>query len=59
MLISKILKVDLILFSLFLSLIAVSVEAKTGSGKASETDKLSLEPPQGSARLDDSRLFSR
>jgi len=38
MLIRKILKVDLILFSLFLSLIAVPVDAKTGSGKATETE---------------------
>ena len=38
MLISKILKVNLILFSLFLSLIAVSADAKTGLGKATETE---------------------
>ena len=38
MLISKISKVDLILFSLFLSLIVVPVDAKTGSGKATETE---------------------
>jgi sugar lactone lactonase YvrE len=38
MLISKISKVDFILFSLFLSLIAVPVDAKTGSGKATETE---------------------
>ena len=38
MLISKTLKVDLILFSLFLFLIAVPVDAKTGSGKATETE---------------------
>jgi len=38
MLVSKIFKVDLILFSLFLSLIAVPVDAKTGSGKATETE---------------------
>ena len=38
MLISKPLKVDLILFSLFLFLIAVPADAKTGSGKATETE---------------------
>ncbi|MBT5258701.1 MAG: hypothetical protein HOL75_07330, partial [Nitrospina sp.] len=38
MLISKILKVDFILFLLFLFLIAVPVDAKTGSGKATETE---------------------
>ena len=38
MLISKTLKVDLILFSLFLFLIAVPADAKTGSGKATETE---------------------
>ena len=38
MLISKILRVNLILFSLFLSFIAVPVDAKTGSGKATETE---------------------
>ena len=38
MLISKTSKVDLILFSLFLFLIAVPADAKTGSGKATETE---------------------
>lgn len=38
MLVNKIFKVDLILFSLFLSLIAVPVDAKTGSSKATETE---------------------
>ena len=38
MLISKILKVNLVLFTLLLSPIAVPVDAKTGSGKATETE---------------------
>ena len=38
MLISKILKIDLILFSLFLLLVAVPVDAKPDSGKAIETE---------------------
>ena len=38
MLISKILKVNLVLFSLFLSSITVPVDAKTGSEKATETE---------------------
>jgi serine/threonine protein kinase, bacterial len=38
MLVSKVLKANLVLFSLFLSLIASPVDAKTGSGKATETE---------------------
>ena len=38
MLISKILKVNLVLFALILSPITVLVDAKTGSGKATETE---------------------
>jgi len=38
MLISKILKVNLVLFTLFLSPITVPVDAKTGSGKATEME---------------------
>jgi len=38
MLVSKIFKANLVLFSLFLSLITVPVDAKTGSGKATETE---------------------
>ena len=38
MLISKILKVNLVLFTLFLSPITVPVDAETGSGKATETE---------------------
>ena len=32
------LKINLVLFTLFLSLITVPVDAKTGSGKATETE---------------------
>jgi serine/threonine protein kinase, bacterial len=38
MLISKTLKINLILFSLFLSLISEPIDAKPGSGKATETE---------------------
>ena len=38
MLTSNTLKINLVLFTLFLSLITVPVDAKTGSGKATETE---------------------